>query len=71
VMQMLATMFADNVKARRLNADGSYTRVAPGAGEPPRRAQTLMQDEAKRRMAQARERAGVSFAAVHQATRHS
>ena len=31
--QVLATYLADNVKARRMDSDGSYTRVAPQDGE--------------------------------------
>ena len=32
--EILATYMADNVKARRLDSDGKYTRVRPKAGEP-------------------------------------
>ena len=63
VTHVLASMFADNVKARCLNADGTYTRVAAPEGEPPRRVQVILQEEARRRMLHARERAGVSFGA--------
>ena len=54
-------MFRDTVKARWLHADGSYTRADRRPGEAPFRVQQQLQDEAHRRMAQARERAGVTF----------
>ena len=63
VLNALRSMFRDTVKARRLNADGSYTRVTPEPGQPPCRVQQLMQDEAHRRIAQARERASAAFLA--------
>lgn len=39
VHDILGTVLADNVKARRLGADGRYERLAPSAGEAPRRSQ--------------------------------
>jgi polyphosphate kinase len=63
VLHALRSMFRDTVKARRLNPDGTYTRVAPESGQPQCRVQQLMQDEAHKRMTQADERAGVSFRA--------
>jgi polyphosphate kinase len=38
--EVLATYLADNVKARRLNSDGSYERVQPVAGQPVTNSQT-------------------------------
>jgi polyphosphate kinase len=63
VMHIVRAMFLDNVKARRLGPDGTYTLVRPAPGEPPYREQQVLQDEAHRRTAQARERAGVTFVA--------
>ena len=54
-------MFRDNVKARQLGADGVYRRSDAAAGEAPFRVQQVLLEEAQRRAAQARERAGVSF----------
>jgi hypothetical protein len=54
-------MFRDNVKARVLGSDGVYTRVLAAASDPACRVQTLLQEEARRRAAQAIERAGVTF----------
>src|SRR5271166_3434691 len=31
--QILARYLSDNVKARRMHSDGSYTRISPGEGE--------------------------------------
>ena len=61
VLHALRAMFRDNVKARCLGADGHYTRAAGGRGDAPCRVQDLLQDEARRRMAAAIERAGVTF----------
>ena len=57
----LRAMFRDNVKARWLGADGVYRRAARTADEPPFRVQQVLQEEARRRMAAARDRAGVTF----------
>ena len=56
-------MFRDNVKARWLGADGVYRRPAR-TDEPPFRVQHVLQDEARRRMTAARDRAGVTFRPV-------
>lgn len=37
---IFARYLADNVKARRLNADGTYTRIVPAAGDAPVNAQS-------------------------------
>ena len=43
----LDAMFQDNVKARRLQADGSYKRRRPAKGEEPFRAQIELYREAQ------------------------
>jgi polyphosphate kinase len=65
VMHALRSMFRDNVKARQLNPDGSYSRRVPAAGEAICRVQQSLQDEVKRIASLAREVAGVSFEAAH------
>jgi len=44
----LDTIFQDNVKARRLQPDGSYRRRRPARGEEPYRSQIELHREAKR-----------------------
>jgi polyphosphate kinase len=61
VLNALRAMFRDNVKARILGSDGAYTRAAPAPKEAPYRVQVVLQEEARRRSAQAIERAGVTF----------
>src|SRR5262249_46738743 len=61
VVNALRAMFHDNVKARRLDADGVYRPVERTDREPPFREQQVLLEEAQRRAAQARERAGVTF----------
>ena len=61
ILQTLQAMFRDNVKARALGSDGVYTRVQRAPTEPPYRLQTALQEEARRRAAQAIDRAGVTF----------
>jgi polyphosphate kinase len=61
IMHALRAMFRDTTKARRLGADGRYTRVTPTGHDAPCRVQRMLQEEAQRRMAQAIERAGVTF----------
>jgi polyphosphate kinase len=63
VVHALRAMFRDTVKARRLNADGHYTRVRPGPGQSPCRVQQLLQDEAHRRLAVASERSRIVYSA--------
>jgi polyphosphate kinase len=60
VIQALRAMFRDNVKARVLAPDGTYSRRTPGE-EAPFRAQEQLLLDAQRRMSFARERAGVTF----------
>ena len=61
VLNALRAMFRDNVKARALGSDGVYTRLSPGADDSVCRVQVTLQEEARRRSAQAIERAGVTF----------
>jgi len=61
VVGALRAMFKDNVKARRLGADGVYKRVRRPKGETPCRVQQFLQDEAQRAADVARERLGTTF----------
>ena len=61
VVRTLRAMFQDNVKARRLTADGTYQRVKPRRGEALFRVQEVLADEAKHAATVARETAGVAF----------
>ncbi len=61
VVQALRSMFRDTARARRLNADGSYTRRQPGPDDAPFRVQEVLQEEARRAADLAREGAGVVF----------
>jgi polyphosphate kinase len=61
VLHALRAMFRDNVKARVLGPDGVYTRATATADDPPCRVQVTLQEDARRRTAQAIERAGVTF----------
>jgi polyphosphate kinase len=47
VMDMLEISLADNVNARILHADGTYTRRIPGEGEEPRNSQVEFLQRAK------------------------
>lgn len=42
--EILGQYLADNIKARRLSSDGTYSRVAPSLGEPPLASQTALLD---------------------------
>ena len=57
----LDAMFLDNVKARRLQADGTYKRRRPAKGEEPFRAQLNLYREAQRALQKARAASGVSL----------
>ena len=61
VAYALRAMFKDNCNAYLLGADGTYRRRTPAKGEPPFRVQQVLQDEARRTAALAREGAGVTF----------
>jgi polyphosphate kinase len=57
----LDAMFADNVKARRLQADGSYKRRRPAKGEDPYRAQIELYRETRRGLERAQAAAEVAL----------
>ena len=61
VRSALEAMFRDNVKARRLGADGTYRRLRRAKGEAPFRVQQFLQEEARRAAEAAKERAGIVF----------
>jgi polyphosphate kinase len=61
VIHALRAMFRDTVKARTLRADGTYVPVTKGRDEAACRVQQMLLEEAQRRVAYARERAGVTF----------
>jgi polyphosphate kinase len=54
VLEVLDFMFLDNVKARRLNTDGSYRRKRPARGEEPFRAQVRLYEQTRRAAERAR-----------------
>src|SRR4030095_1681910 len=58
VLEVLRAMFRDNVKARKLSADGSYKRVRRAKGDTSCRVQQFLQEEAHRTADLARERSG-------------
>ncbi len=64
ILHALRAMFRDNVKARVLEPDGTYRRVSPAAADQVCRVQVALQEEARRRSAQAVDRAGVTFQPV-------
>jgi polyphosphate kinase len=57
----LDAMFADNVKSRRLQSDGSYKRRRPAKGEDPYRAQIELYRETRRGLERARAAAEVAL----------
>ena len=59
VLQALEVAFQDNVKTRRLQADGSYKRRRPAKGEEPFRMQLQLHREAVKAQERARAAAGV------------
>jgi polyphosphate kinase len=61
VVSALQAMFRDTVKARWLGADGVYRRQQHPGDEPGFRVQYYLDEEARRRAALARGRAGVTF----------
>jgi polyphosphate kinase len=54
VRTALDAVFADNVKARRLQSDGSYKRRRPAKGEEPFRAQVELYRETRRALQRAK-----------------
>ena len=61
VTAALDALFQDNVKSRRLSADGSWKRRKPGRGEEPFRAQAHTYREIQGALGRARARLGVSL----------
>ena len=61
VLEALEAVFQDNVKSRRLQADGTYKRRRPAKGEDPFRSQLRQYEAAKRVLQRARETSQPSF----------
>ncbi len=61
VLHALDAIFQDNVKARRLQADGSYKRKRPAKGEEAYRSQLELYREAKRALDRQRAGTGVTL----------
>jgi polyphosphate kinase len=61
VLAALDAAFADNVKGRALQPDGTYKRRKPARGEEPYRSQIELHREARRAVERARAGAGVTF----------
>ncbi len=61
VKAALDAMFRDNVKARRLSADGTYKRVRRAKGDAPFRVQQFLQEEALRAAEAVRDKAITGF----------
>jgi polyphosphate kinase len=61
VLNVLRSMFKDNVKGRWLGPDGVYRKREPVPGDPPFRVQQHLQEEAIRLSARLREGSGVRF----------
>ena len=59
MLDALDAMFQDNVKARRLQPDGSYKRKPPAKGEEPFRAQLRLYEDALRSFQKAAAASGV------------
>jgi polyphosphate kinase len=57
----LDAVFNDNVKARRLQPDGSYLRRKPAKGEEPFRAQLHLYAEAQRELERQRSASGTTL----------
>jgi polyphosphate kinase len=61
VIAVLRAMFRDNVKARWLNVDGTYTARERSSDGKPFRVQQFLHEEAIRVASQTRERAGITL----------
>ncbi len=61
VLQALDAIFQDNVKGRRLQADGSYKRKRPAKGEEAYRSQLELHREAKRAVDRLRAVSGITL----------
>ena len=58
---MLETYFDDNVKARILQPDGSYTRAKPGRSKKRRRSQERLYADACQRVKEAEQSQRTTF----------
>jgi polyphosphate kinase len=61
LIEILETYFEDNVKARHLQADGSYTRGKGRGKKKPRRSQELLYEDARRRVKEAEQSQQTTF----------
>lgn len=61
LIAILNDCFRDNQQARKLNADGSYTRLKPSGKEKPFRAQQAFYDQAVETSKRAKKSAGIVF----------
>jgi polyphosphate kinase len=61
VLDALDAVFQDNVKARRLQPDGTYKRRRPARGEEPFRVQVRLYEQAQRALERARAGTAPSF----------
>lgn len=61
VLHVLRAMFRDNIKSRRLGADGVYHRQRPKRSESTFRVQQALQDDAQRAALLTRDSAGITF----------
>ena len=61
VLSALDAIFQDNVKGRRLQADGSYKRKRPAKGEDAYRSQLELHREAKRGVDRLRAVSGITL----------
>jgi len=61
ILDVLNVMFDDNVKARRLQADGTYDRKPRLGDQPAIRAQAVLQQQVQNTYLRAADRAGVVF----------
>src|SRR6185436_4290889 len=64
VLAALDAFFADNVKGRRLQADGTYKRRRPARGEEPFRSQLRLYADAQRALERARGATAVTLEPV-------
>ena len=60
LIAILGTYFDDNIKARSLQADGSYKRVKAGR-KKPRRSQEILYEEVCRRVREAEQAQATTF----------
>ena len=61
LIAFLEDCFRDNQQARRLNPDGSYTRLKPAGKDKPFRLQQALYEQAKQATQRAKKTAGIVF----------